>query len=85
MKRTQRLTRKQVRNAKDLLEDVESKKQTPKRVRLAKALRKEVKRQEANAPKGTKPSKIKPMFSLARYLQRKEENKHAHHEGHHHH
>jgi hypothetical protein len=85
MKRTQKLTRKQIKNAQSLLEDVQDKKPTRRNIRLAKALRKEVKRQEANAPKGTKATNVNPMFSLARYLQRKEEKKHAREHGHHHH
>lgn len=53
--------------------------------RLTKKERKEAaskaREAAAAAPKTTKPRKIKPMFSLARYLERKEEKKHA---GHHH-
>lgn len=82
-----RLTRKQVKNAKDLLENLEDhkpatvpgKNRLTKKTKLVVALKKEVQRQEAKSPKTTKPHKIKPMFSLSRYLERKEEKKHGHH------
>lgn len=89
MKRTRRLTRKQIKNAKDLLDNLKDHKpaSVPKKNRLTnktklvKALKKEVQKQDAaSAPKKTKPLKTEPMFSLTKYLERKEQKKHAHHE-----
>lgn len=93
MKRTRKLTRKQIKNAKDLLENLKDHKpaSVPKKNRLTnktklvKALKIEVRKQEAvSAPKTTKPRKTKPMFSLSKYLERKEQKKHAHEHGHDH-
>lgn len=53
--------------------------------KLTRKQRREVQRVERivatenRAAQKKKPSKIKPMFSLTRYLARKEEKKHAHH------
>jgi hypothetical protein len=54
--------------------------------KLTRAERKEAQRaareKAAATPKTKKPLKIKPMFSLTKYLARKEEKKHGH--DHHH-
>lgn len=76
MKRTKKLTRRQIKNAPILLNDLQNQENLSRRkLNLLRALKKEVTKQEAKLPV-SKPRVINPLFSLTKYLELSAQKKH---------